>query len=431
MRGEGDTARIPHPDPLPQGARGADSSTPQITLIEAIIAAVLGGLILNIMPCVLPVLLLKIFGVIKHGAADRKFIRRNFAFTVAGIIFSFLVIAIFVVTLKSLGHAIGWGIQFQQQEFLIFLSVVLTLFAANQFGWMDVALPRGISDKINNRLNLTGDATPLGNFLTGAFATLLATPCTAPYLATAISFSFASDSFTIMLIFFFMGVGLAMPYLLIMASPSFVKIFPRPGRWMKIVRIILGVLLFLTNLWIFWIFLTNGGPNAGFMLLVCNILMAVWLLVAHLMKLDRTKTFFTVIWMVICTFGITLYLVDMEREPEEMKGAWVMFDRAGIDRYVAEGKVVYVDVTAEWCLTCKFNEANVIYPMKGYFDENGVVMMKADYTTPSKPVNDLLVEYGAYGIPLNLIYGPNAKAGIKLPVLVKERDIRGAVEKAR
>jgi suppressor for copper-sensitivity B len=403
----------------------------QTTLLQAIIAALIGGLILNIMPCVLPVIMLKIFGVIKHGSSDKKFIRKSFSYTVAGIIFSFMMIAAFVVILKSLGHTVGWGIQFQQPVFLIFMSALLTLFAANQFGWFEINLHTKISDKINDKLNKAGNATPLGNFLTGAFATLLATPCTAPYLATAISFAFAAKALTIFIVFFFMGVGLALPYILIMISPSFVKIFPKPGRWIGFVRVILGIFLILTNFWIVWIFFSNGGYNSGFMLLVCMLLLTIWLFISHRLKLDRTKTFLSVIWMVVATFGITLYLVKIEEEPEDMKDIWVQFERAQIDNYVAEGRLVFVDITADWCLTCKFNKANAIYPMKHYFDENKVIMMKGDYTMPSRTINRYLEEYKMYGIPLNVVYGPSAPKGIKLPVLLKGRDIKNAVEKAK
>ena len=412
-------------------AKTAETKQTSITLLQAIIAALIGGLILNIMPCVLPVIMLKIFSVIKHGSSDKKFIRKSFSYTVAGIIFSFLLIATFVVVLKSLGHTIGWGIQFQQPAFLVFMSVLLTLFAANQFGWFEINLHTKISDKINDKLNHAGDATPLGNFLTGAFATLLATPCTAPYLATAISFAFAANALTIFAILFFMGVGLALPYILIMISPSFVKIFPKPGRWMSFVRVILGLFLIATNFWIVSIFFANGGYSSGFMLFVCMFLMSLWLFVSHRMKLDRMKTFFTVLWMVFCSFGITLYLAKIESEPVAAKDMWVKFNRVEIDKDVAEGKLVFVDVTADWCLTCRFNKANVTYPMMPYFNDNKVIMMKADYTSPSKPIADYLSEYKAYGIPLNIVYGPKAPKGIKLPVLLKEQDIKNAVDNAK
>lgn len=417
---------------MPNKMADGESSIAKVSLLQAIIAAFLGGLILNVMPCVLPVLMLKIFGVIKHSTSDKKYIRKTFSFTVAGIITSFLVLALFVVVLKSLGQSVGWGIQFQQPAFLIFLSCLLTIFAANQFGWFEVVLPQKLSGKLNNTLDSAGNSTPLGNFLTGAFATLLATPCTAPFLVTAVSFAFAASYLEIFIIFFFMGVGLSMPYLLIMLSPSLVKIFPKPGNWMKYVKIVLGLLLFATNIWIFTIFYNSkAGVSASFLLLFCQILLLVWLFASTKLKLDKVRVLFATIYMVCATFGVVLYLSSIEREPEFMKDEWVVFNEAEITNLVNQGKVVYVDVTAEWCLTCQFNKANVIYPMKAYLDQQQVVLMKADYTSPSREISLYLGKNNAYGIPFNKVYGPNAKDGIVLPVILKENDVKAAIEKAK
>ncbi len=409
----------------------APVEVPNVSLFQAIIAALIGGLILNIMPCVLPVLSLKIFGIIKHGAADKKYIRASFTYTIAGIIFSFLLLAAFVLILKSAGKEVGWGIQFQNPIFLVFLSMLLTLFAANQWGLLEVALPYKLANKLNMTIDDAGDNSRLGNFLSGAFATLLATPCTAPYLVTAVSFAFTASSLKLMLVFIFMGIGLALPYIILLISPSLVKFLPKPGRWMKVVRIILGILLYLTNLWIFLIFFKNAGSNAAFVMLVCSALILIWLAVAHKFNLDRTKTFFTVIYMVVVTFGVTLYLSHIEVEPDFMKGAWVKFHESDIDKYVAKGKVVYVDVTADWCLTCQFNKARVLYPMKDYLDGRGVVLMKADYTVPDKEISDYLQKNKVFGIPFNKVYGPHAKSGIVLPVVLKAEDVKNAIDKAQ
>lgn len=417
---------------MPANSADNSSGLEDVSLLKAIIAAVIGGLILNIMPCVLPVLMLKIFGVIKHSAADKIYIRKTFSFTVLGIITSFMVLAVFVVVLKSLGHTIGWGIQFQQPAFLVFISCLLTLFAANQFGWFEVPLPQKLSGKLNNTLDSAGNSTPLGNFLTGAFATLLATPCTAPFLITAVSFAFASSYLEIFIIFFFMGVGLAIPYLLIMLSPSLVKIFPKPGNWMKYVKIVLGLFLFATNIWIFTIFHNSkAGMTAAFLMLFCQVLLLIWLFASYKLKLNKTRTLLATLYMVVATFGVTLFISSKEREPEFMKDEWVVFSEAEIANLVNQGRVVYVDVTAEWCLTCQFNKANVIYPMKPYLDEKQVVLMKADYTSPSREISLYLGKNKAYGIPFNKVYGPNAKDGIVLPVLLKEKDVKAAIEKAK
>jgi suppressor for copper-sensitivity B len=408
-----------------------ESSEIKITMLQAIIAALIGGLILNIMPCVLPVLMLKIFGVLKHGESDKKYIRRSFSFTIAGILFSFLILALFVIAFKALGHTVGWGIQFQHPVFLISMSILLTLFAANQWGIFEINLPTKLSDKLNQKITKAGDTTPLGNFLTGAFATLMATPCTAPYITTAISFAFGADAITMLAVFIFMGVGLALPYILIMISPSLVKIFPKPGRWMSFVKKLLGLLLFITNFWIAYILMASGGPHAASLLIFCLLVLIVWMAVSKKFKLDKRRSLYTVIYIIAVTFIMIFSLAKMEKEPEYMKDVWVKFERPLIDEYVAQGKVVFVDVTADWCLTCKFNKANVVNGMKDYFAAEGVIMMKADYTAPSLEINKYLAENKAYGIPFNKVYGPNAKDGIKLPALLDEKSIKDAVDKAK
>jgi len=402
---------------------------PKISLGQAIIAALIGGLILNVMPCVLPVLLLKIFGVVKHRNSSKKYIRSSFVYTIAGILFSFVLLATFVVTLKALGSTIGWGIQFQQPVFLVFMSILITLFAANQWGWFEVHLPAKISEKLHGKLDKT-DSTPFGNFLTGAFATLLATPCTAPFLTAAVSFAFTESVEKIYIIFFFIGIGLAVPYILVFISPALVKIFPKPGKWMVWVKHILGVLLFLTNFWIFYIMLANTGASSAIILAVSIFFMVIFLFIAKRLKLDRKRAVATTIYMVIVTFVFTLYLANIEKEPDYMKDVWVKFDEPKINELVGSGKVVFVDVTADWCLTCKFNKAKVVNPMKDYFMQSGVVLMKADFTRPSKEISDYLTANGRYGIPFNKVYGPGAKEGIVLPEILTEQDVKDAVNKA-
>jgi suppressor for copper-sensitivity B len=217
-----------------------------------------------------------------------------------------------------------------------------------------------------------------------------------------------------------------------MLSPSLVKIFPKPGNWMKYVKIVLGLFLFATNIWIFTIFYNSkAGVSASFLLLFCQILLLVWLFASTKLKLDKVRVLFATVYMVCATFGVVLYLSSIEREPEFMKDEWVVFNEVEIAKLVNQGKVVYVDVTAEWCLTCQFNKANVIYPMKAYLDQQQVVLMKADYTSPSREIRLYLGKNNAYGIPFNKVYGPNAKDGIVLPVILKENDVKAAIEKAK
>ncbi|MBL4613722.1 MAG: hypothetical protein JKY27_02445, partial [Magnetovibrio sp.] len=209
--------------------------------------AVLGGMILNLMPCVLPVLSIKLLGVVGHGGGETRTVRLSFLATSAGIISSFLVLALILVALKSAGISIGWGIQFQHPWFLVAMALIVTLFACNLWGFFEVHLP----DAVNEIGATTTHVHSLGgHFMTGALATLLATPCSAPFLGTAVGFALARGTGEILSIFAALGVGLALPYLLVAAFPKFATKMPKPGRWMVILRRFLGFALAATAIWL-------------------------------------------------------------------------------------------------------------------------------------------------------------------------------------
>ncbi len=408
-----------------------NKTSENISILTAIIAALLGGLILNIMPCVLPVLSLKIFGMVKHGASDAKYIRKSFLFSTLGILFSFLILAIAVVLLKEAGHIVGWGIQFQEPYFIIFLCIILTLFAANQFGLFEVLLPSKANDKINNLLNKSDDSSAMGSFLTGAFATLLATPCTAPFLTTAVSFAFAGSNKIIFLIFFFMGLGLAMPYILIMIAPSIVKIFPKPGNWMIKVRIVLGILIYLTIYWLLYVLYNNAGNLVPFVIFSAIHIIFFFLWYAKKKNSEFIRIFLALIWVIASTYIISGFLIHKEIEVKKHQSEWVKFEEDKIQNYVGQGRVVLVDVTADWCLTCKFNKLKTINPMMGYLKKNNVVLMQADYTKPSAEIHNFLAKNDRYAIPFNIVYGPSKKKGVKLSEILTAEEIKKAISKAK
>lgn len=410
----------------------AEGTSPENLLLISIIFAFLGGLILNIMPCVLPVLSIKVMSLIKHGESDKAYIRKSFSATILGVMFSFMVLAGAVVLLKYFGHAISWGMQFQQPEFLIFLSLVITLFACNQFGFFEISLPSLFGDKIDKKIDSAGGSASLsGNFLTGAFATLMATPCTAPFLSTAIAFSLGAGIKYIFLVFFFMGVGLAFPYILILISPALVKIFPKPGTWMGKVKFVLGLLLIITSLWLVYVMASNAGLYSSVILFACLLSLFIFLKLAHKYNADAKKTFLTVIYISIVTFAIPLYFANVEMDAKGMGGKWIPFEDGVIEKYIQQGDVVFVDVTADWCLTCQFNKARVTSQVIGFFEDNNVKLIKADYTKPSKLINKYLEDNNAYAIPFNKVYGPKSMDGIKLPSILTKDSVINAVNSAK
>ncbi len=349
-----------------------DSTSKKKHLTLYILAlAFIGGLILNLMPCVLPVLSIKIMSVLKYSGEDSTEkhwdIFKEFTATFFGIIFSFWLIATMLIILKYTGHSIGWGMQFQEPIFIVFLILVVLLFSANMWGLFEIKLPKTIASK-----------TPNNSFLTGMFATLLATPCSAPFLGTAISFALAGSPITIFIVFNFLGLGLAFPYLLLALRPGVFRYFPKPGKWMVVLKKTLSMFLILTAAWLF------------------NVLLAIY-------------------------------------TPAEKTSGWDVFNKAALSYALAENKIVLVDVTSEWCLTCKANKFLVLET--SYINEAikkySVLKLQADWTNKNKEISEYLKSHNKYGVPFNIVYGPNAKNGIILGEILTKKALLNAFNKAK
>lgn len=424
-----------------EGARGIEQTvTPSIGnpaalvperagLLAMIGFALVGGLILNLMPCVLPVLSLKVLGLISHGGGQRGHIRLAFVASSAGIILSFLVLAAAAVAVKQAGLAVGWGIQFQQPLFLVFLTVVITLFAANLWGLFELRLPYWLSG-----LGGAGQSHSLGgHFLTGAFATLLATPCSAPFLGTAVGFALGQGALEVFAIFAALGAGMALPYLGIALWPGLAQRLPRPGAWMVRVRQAMGVALALTAVWLLWVLAAQTGPTAAS--LVAALMVAVPVLLALRERLPLTLRPAAIGGVAVAA---GLAFVPPLQATADLRGgprsdtAWVTFDQAALGRLVAEGKTVFVDVTADWCITCQVNKAAVVYrgEVAQRLKRPDVVAMRADWTNPDDTIAAYLASFGRYGIPFNAVYGPAAPDGIALPELLSEGVVIEAFDKA-
>jgi len=395
----------------------------------------LGGLILNLMPCVLPVLSIKLLGVVSHGGSSTKTVRLSFLATSAGIVSSFLVLAGILIGLKTAGLSIGWGIQFQQPWFLIAMALVITLFACNLWGFFEVGLPRSISTIGEGSTHVRGFG---GHFMTGALATLLATPCSAPFLGTAVGFALARGPFEIMSIFAMLGIGLAGPYLLVATFPKFATKMPKPGRWMVILRRVLGFFLAATSVWLVSIISyqinTRAALIVGGLLVLITVVLLVHKRLHH--KYGRLDWALVAVLAVI-TFGVPQTIsasADEEDNYDKSKldALWTPFEARAIGQYIADGKVVFVDVTAEWCITCQVNKAAVISKGEVYKRLNGTdtIAMQADWTRPSEAITDYLASFGRYGIPFNAVYGPGAPKGIILPELLSQSSVLKALDQA-
>lgn len=394
-----------------------DASLPIILAL-----AVLGGLILNLMPCVLPVLSIKLMSVVGHGGGDRRTVRLSFIASAAGILFSFLVLAAVLIGLKSAGAAVGWGIQFQQPWFLIAMTLVVTLFACNLWGFFDIRLPRALA-----RIGGGADRGYGGHFLTGAFATIMATPCSAPFLGTAVGFALARGPGVILAVFACLGVGLALPYLVVAGAPGLATRLPRPGPWMVVLRRVLGFALAATALWLLSVLATHtgllGAATIGTLAAAAGA--ALYL---------RQRRGWRILWAL--SLATLAFLVPLPEGAAPRASAtedlWKPFDQAAIPGLVAAGKTVFVDVTADWCITCQINKSLVIFEdeVLARLSDDKVVSMQADWTLPSEAISNYLASFGRYGIPFDAVYGPGATEGIVLPELLTKEAVFKALDRA-
>jgi suppressor for copper-sensitivity B len=275
-----------------------------------------------------------------------------------------------------------------------------------------------------------------GHFVTGILATLLATPCSAPFLGTAIGFALSRGTLEIWTIFTALGIGLALPYLLIAAVPALATALPRPGRWMIILRKVLGVALTATAIWLLSVLASLVDVLAAG---VCAaILVAITVLLYA--RNHRASFMARAAWpaigaLAIVAFAIPAWLaagpgpIPRDGKPSD---DWTRFDEPTIARLVAQGNVVFIDVTADWCITCQVNKALVLdtAPIRGRFEGKRIIAMRADWTRPDDAIARYLVKFGRYGIPFNAVYGPNAPKGIALPELLTQAAVLKALDRA-
>ncbi|WP_114089469.1 protein-disulfide reductase DsbD [Thalassospira profundimaris] len=412
------------------------SGSPASAFLGILGLALLGGLILNLMPCVLPVLSMKLLSVVSQGGRARRDVRMSFVASAAGILFSFLVLAGGLVALKAGGVAVGWGIQFQQPLFLVAMALLVTLFAYNLFGFFEIAMP-GWVGSLDARAagHGTGTHSLAGHFMTGALATLLATPCSAPFLGTAVGFALARGAGEIFLIFAALGLGLALPYLLVAAVPGLAMRLPRPGAWMVIVRRILGLALMATTVWLLSVLSVQVGPPAAIVAGILLLAIGLTLWVGRDGRgLQRRAGLGLTALLAVSVFALPASL-GMPQDPASRSVTvdyWLPLDAPEIPLRVAEGKLVFVDVTADWCITCQANKKLVLdrAEIVERLTSENVVAMRGDWTSPSDEIMRYLEGFGRYGIPFNAVYGPGAPNGIALPELLTVNTVMDALGRA-
>lgn len=368
------------------------------SLLLILLFGFLGGLILNLMPCVLPVISLKLFGLIAHRDEGKtSILRHNLAYT-AGVISSFLILGAVVVFLKSSGAKIGWGFQLQSPLFVFAMLIFIFVLALNMFGLFEFVTPGGRT--LGNKELKKGFA---GDFVNGIIAVILSTPCSAPFLGTALTYAFTTSSLNVFLVFSFIGLGLAFPFILTGFFPSLIKFLPKPGAWMEKLKNILGLTLLLTVVWLYDVM--DGLIDMEFSGLYLNSILVLTFFAFFLrQKISRNKFINVIAFALpIILLGQTIQMGAFRVSSSEARSrtSGVKWDRWSQQSMVNTPGPVFINFTAKWCITCKVNK-KIVLESDGFSDliaQNNIKLLEGDWTKRDEEITEFLQSYGIVGVP--------------------------------
>jgi len=425
---------------------GQNTATGRMPVLPLMLLyAFIGGLILNVMPCVLPVIALKILGFINHAQHEPRRVRALGLIYAAGVLASFLALAAVVISVKAAGHHAGWGMQFGSPEFIVCLTTLIMLVALNLFGVFEVTLGGRTLSAAGQLAAKQGAA---GAFFNGLLATALATPCTAPFLAPALGFAFAQKSSLIFLIFLFVGLGLAAPYVVLSWNSAWLKFLPKPGAWMEKFKIAMGFPMLLTAVWLFNLAADDYGTNVlwlGVFLVLMSF--AAWIFGEFVQRGRAGKDIALVIVFLLAVGGYAFALESQLhwREPVTVPDsagtsraapdgiAWQPWSPEAVAQARATGRPVLVDFTANWCLTCQVNKkiAIEIPSVRKKLKEINAVALVGDYTHFPDSITAELNRFNRAGVPLVLVYPKNSEAEpIVLPAVLTPGIVLDALDGA-
>ncbi len=425
---------VMNPDSTASAANAAvtnKTAGPPPALLKMLLLAFIGGLILNVMPCVLPVIALKILGFVSEAKSDTAHIRKlGFIYTL-GVLASFLGLAALVIGVKAAGHKAAWGMQFDSPIFIVCLTTLVTLIALNLFGVFEVTLNGGTLDAANQLASKPGAG---GAFFNGVLATVLATPCTAPVLGTALGFAFAQPSSVLVLIFLAVGSGLAAPYLLLSWNPAWLKFLPRPGAWMEKFKMAMGFPMLATVMWLLNVAASTYEKKVVWLgVFLVFAATAAWVFGEFAQRGRRNKFVASLIALAVLAGGYAFALEQQLdwRHPQkptvtantETNGIWRAWSPEEVAKARADGHPVLVDFTADWCLTCQLNARTSldIDSVSNKLTKIGAKAFKADYTHFPDNITEELNRYNRAGVPLVLVYPRDTNAPpFVLPELLTE-----------
>ncbi len=391
-----------------------------------LVLAFLGGVILNLMPCVFPVLGIKLMSLVKGSGAHRDLIRSHAVAYTGGILASFWVLAAILLVVKAGGRELGWGFQLQQPWFVMGLAVLFFLMALNLMGLFELGGAWvGVGQKLTEKEGVWG------SFFTGVLAVVVSTPCSAPFMGTAVGAALLRPGWETLLIFTSLGLGLASPYLFVSAFPEFLRLLPKPGTWMNHLKEALAVPLLGTVVWLLWIYEVQKRGGAS------GIVVATTLAAFLFFALRRTSRAWFSFWhvgLIVLYFGtaFAVPLVGSREQPRQSgqhQNQWLDYSPEAVELERKAGRPVLIDFTAEWCLTCKVNERLVLESpeVKDLFEREKVALLRGDWTNEDPRITRALAEFGRAGVPLYVVWAKGAREPQILPQVLTTEIVREAL----
>jgi thiol:disulfide interchange protein len=417
--------------PIPPVSAGpiapVNLSHPAQSLAGILILAFLGGVILNLMPCVFPVLFIKGLSLVQSSGEERGRMRAHGVMYTAGILVSFWLIVGLLLILRAGGAHVGWGFQFQSPYFVAVMALLFFFLGLSLAGQFELGLSAtSLGGSLANRAGYSG------SFFTGVLATVVATPCTAPFMGAAIGFALSQSAAVTFAVFTAIALGLATPYVLLTLQPAWVRLLPKPGAWMELLKQAVSLPIFLAVIWMAWVFfqITGSTGVAGLMIGLLFTAIAGWALGRWPAR--RGATFAAILLLAVAI----VFPVWAARQPRPQpaaassaSGMWQPFSPVKLAQYRAQGKPVFVDFSAAWCLSCQVNERTVLdsTSMEQVFRAKGVVTMRADWTNHNDTITAALAQLGRSGVPTYALYPADAASA---PVLLPEVLTRSIVADA-
>ena len=422
---------------LTDAPAAAAAQTSILAVLQAAALALVGGLILNLMPCVFPVLSIKVLGLISHAGESARQVRRHgFAYT-GGVLASFLALGIALLAVRAAGAEVGWGFQLQSPLAIAALAYLLFAMGLSMSGVFHFgASLQGVGQTWAQRSGLSG------SFFAGALAAVVATPCTAPFMATAIGFAMTQSAFVSLIVFLALGLGLALPFLALTLAPGLVSRLPRPGAWMETLRQALAFPLYATVAWLMWVLAQQVAPSSLFGALIGLVLVGLgaWSFnLAHTSAPAGRRLAVGTVAASLIGAGVALYA--LEPVGAQPSGAALAasnpgaetFSQRRLDELRGERRPVFVNMTAAWCITCLVNEKAVLStePVQAALAAKNVAYLKGDWTNRNAEIMRVLEKHGRSGVPLYLLYTGNADnaEAVVLPQILTAGAVLAEIER--